>query len=146
MDIRYKLNTKGKKHTMHEVTEFIKKAKTFYLGTTDGEQPEVRPIGVFQEYDGKLYTAVGQHKNVYAQILKNPKVVICALGDGGKWIRLRATAMKATEEIVTKVFDDNPFLRSIYNEETGRQLGVVELTGATVEFCGMMGPERTETL
>ncbi len=131
---------------MHEVTEFIKKAGVFYLGTVDGDQPEVRPIGVFNEYDGKLYTAVGKHKKVYAQILSNPKVVICALGNEGKWIRLRATAKEAPEEIVAKVFDDNPFLRSIYNEETGRQLGVVELSGATVEFCGMMGPERTAAL
>jgi len=131
---------------MHEVTEFIKKAGVFYLGTVDEEQPEVRPIGVFNEYDGKLYTAVGKHKKVYTQICSNPKVVICALGKDGKWIRLRATAKEAPEEIVAKVFDDNPFLRSIYNEETGRRLGVVELSGATVEFCGMMGPERTVTI
>ena len=38
---------------MLEVTSFIKKAGTFYLGTTDDDQPEIRPIGVFQEYDGK---------------------------------------------------------------------------------------------
>jgi uncharacterized pyridoxamine 5'-phosphate oxidase family protein len=132
--------------TMHEMTEFIKKAGVFYLGTTDGDQPEIRPIGVFNEYDGKFYTAVGQHKNVYAQIRKNPKVVICALGEGGKWIRLRAVAKDAPAEIVEKVFADNPFLKGMYNEETGRKLGVLELTGATVEFCGMMGPERTETL
>jgi uncharacterized pyridoxamine 5'-phosphate oxidase family protein len=130
---------------MHEVTEFIKKAGTYYLGTTDGEQPEVRPIGVFQEYDGKLYTAVGQHKKVYAQMMNNPKVVICALADG-KWIRLRAAAQKASDEVVAKVFADNPFLSRIYNDNSGLKLGVFELTNAVVEFCGMMGPERTVTL
>jgi pyridoxamine 5'-phosphate oxidase len=131
---------------MYEVTEFIKKARTFFLGTTDGDQPEVRPIGVFQEYDGKIYTAVGQHKKVYAQTQKNPKVVIVALGEGGKWIRLRAVAKDAPQEIVDKVFADNPFLKSIYNDESGLKLGVLELTNATVEYCNMMGPERTETL
>ena len=130
---------------MHEVTEFIKKARTFFLGTADGEQPEVRPIGVFQEYDGKIYTAVGKHKNVYAQIVKNPKIVICAMAEG-KWIRLRAVALDASEEIVAKVFADNPFLTSIYNDESGLKLGVLELTNVVVEYCGMMGPERTETL
>ena len=36
---------------MKEITEFIKSAGCFYLGTVDGDQPEVRPIGVLQEYD-----------------------------------------------------------------------------------------------
>ena len=130
---------------MREVTEFIKKARTFYLGTVDGDQPEVRPIGVFQEYDGKLYTAVGQHKKVYAQILKNPKVVIVAL-DGPKWIRLRAVAVPASDEITARVFADNPFLSSIYNDQSGLKLGVVELTDGEVVFCSMMGPDRTEKL
>ena len=130
---------------MHEVTDFIKNAKVFYLGTIDKEQPEIRPIGVFQEYEGKLYTAVGKHKNVYAQISKNPKIVICAL-NGDKWIRLRATAKETSGEVVKKIFTDNQFLSGIYNEESGLALGVLELTDATVEFCGMMGPERSEAL
>lgn len=131
---------------MREVTEFIKNARTFFLGTTDGDQPEVRPIGVFHEYDGKIYTAVGKHKKVYEQIQKNPKVVICALAGDGKWIRLRAVAVDAPEEITQKVFADNPFLTRIYNNESGNKLGVLELTNAVVEFCGMIGPERTEAL
>lgn len=130
---------------MLEVTSFIKKVGTFYLGTTDDDQPEIRPIGVFQEYDGKIYTAVGKHKKVFAQIMKNPKVVICAMADN-KWIRLRAVAKEAPEEIVERLFADNPFLTSIYNDKSGLKLGVLELTEGTVEFCGMMGPERTETL
>ena len=109
---------------MREVTEFIKKAGTFYLGTTDGDQPEIRPIGVFQEYDGKLYTAVGKHKKVFAQIEKNPKVVICAMS-GTDWVRLRAVAKLAPDEIVARLFADNPFLTSLYNETSGLQLGVL---------------------
>ena len=130
---------------MKEITEFIKKAGTFYLGTVDGDQPEVRPIGVFQEYDGKLYTAVGKHKKVYAQIMANPKIVITAL-DGSNWVRIRAKAVQASDEITARVFADNPFLTSIYNDESGLKLGVLELTDGTVEFCSMMGPDRTEAL
>ena len=129
---------------MLEVTSFIKKAGTFYLGTTDDDQPEIRPIGVFQEYDGKIYTAVGKHKKVFAQIMKNPKVVICAMADN-KWIRLRAVAKEAPEEIV-EIIRRQSVPTSIYNDKSGLKLGVLELTEGTVEFCGMMGPERTETL
>lgn len=130
---------------MLEITQFIKSAGTFYLGTTDGDQPEVRPIGVFQEYDGKIYTAVGKHKKVFAQIEKNPKVVICAY-NGNRWIRLRAVAKLASDDIVARVFEDNPFLTNLYNDKNGLKLGVLELTNGEVEYCGMAGPERTETL
>lgn len=130
---------------MKEITKYIKEAGAFFLGTEDGDQPEVRPIGVLQEYDGKLYTAVGKHKKVYQQIQKNPKIVICAMKTP-TWVRVRATAVDAPEEIVEKVFADNPFLRTIYNDESGLKLGVLELTDGEVEFCGMMGPERTEKL
>lgn len=130
---------------MREITEFIKNARTFYLGTVDGDQPEVRPIGVFQEYDGKLYTAVGQHKKVYAQIMANPKISIVAY-DGKNWVRIRASAVLASEEITARVFADNPFLTSIYNDESGLKLGVLEITNGMIEYCGMMGPDRTETV
>jgi len=130
---------------MKEITEFLTSAGCFFLGTTDGDQPEIRPIGVLKEYDGKLYTAVGKHKNVYAQIKANPKVVLCAL-KGSDWVRVRAVAVDAPKEIVDRVFEDAPFLRTMYNEENGRELGVLELTDGEVEFCEMNGPVRTEKL
>ena len=130
---------------MKEVTELLKKAGAFYLGTVDGDQPEVRPIGVFQEYDGRVFTAVGQHKKVYAQIMKNPKIVICAMHDN-RWIRVRAKAVPAEQAIVDRVFADNPFLSTIYNEKSGLKLGVLELTDGEVEYCSIMGPDRTEKL
>ena len=130
---------------MKEITEYLKEARTFYLATENGDQPEIRPIGVLQEYDGVLYTAVGKHKNVYKQIQANPKICIVAMNKGS-WVRVRATAADAPQEIVDKVFADNPFLKTMYNEETGRELGVLALTDGEVEFCSMMGPDRTEKL
>ncbi len=130
---------------MHEITEFIKKVHVYYLGTTNGDQPEIRPIGVFEEIDGKFFTAVGAHKNVYKQMVANPKIVIVSY-DGKDWIRIRAVAKEADEEYVNKVFDLNPFLRRMYNEETGNRLGVFELTEGEVEFCAIGGPVRTEKL
>ncbi|MBQ6550154.1 MAG: pyridoxamine 5'-phosphate oxidase family protein [Lachnospiraceae bacterium] len=130
---------------MKEITEFIKEARTFYLATEDGDQPEVRPIGVLQEYDGVLYTAVGKHKKVYKQIQANPKICIVALNKGA-WVRVRAKAVDAPQEIVDRVFADNPFLSTIYNDQSGLKLGVLALTEGEVEFCSMMGPDRTEPL
>ena len=49
---------------MNEVLEFLKKYHTFYLATVEGDQPRVRPFGVAEEYNGKLYTQTGKKKNV----------------------------------------------------------------------------------
>ena len=40
---------------MKEVYEFLNEAGTFFLATTDGNQPRVRPFGVVNIYDNKLY-------------------------------------------------------------------------------------------
>ena len=58
-------------------------------------------------------------KNVYKQIVANPKICICAMKPQAGWVRVRATAVDAPQEIVDKVFADSPFLKTIYNEETG---------------------------
>ncbi len=72
---------------MKEVMEFLKGAGTFYIATVDGDQPRVRPFGVVCEFEGKLYIATTNKKEVFKQMLKNPKVEITAMYKG-KWIRL----------------------------------------------------------
>ena len=40
---------------MEEVYEFLKKCGTFYIATEEGNQPRVRPFGVVNIFEGKLY-------------------------------------------------------------------------------------------
>lgn len=40
---------------MNEVIEFLKKCKIFYIATVEGDQPRVRPFGVVEEFEGKMY-------------------------------------------------------------------------------------------
>ena len=56
---------------MNEVLEFLKKYHVFYLATVDGDQPHVRPFGVAEEYNGKLYTQTGKKKNRALTVRKN---------------------------------------------------------------------------
>ena len=130
---------------MKEVTEFLMSAGCFFLGTENGDQPEIRPVGLLREYDGKIYTAVGKHKNVYRQIQKNPRICIVALKERD-WVRIRATAVDAPQEITDRLFEEMPGLHDLYNEQNGHELGVLELTDGEVEFCNLFGPVRTEKL
>ena len=40
---------------MKRVYNFLKAAGTYYLATTEGDQPRVLPFGTVHIYEGKLY-------------------------------------------------------------------------------------------
>ncbi|MBD5094345.1 MAG: pyridoxamine 5'-phosphate oxidase family protein [Subdoligranulum sp.] len=72
---------------MQEVFDFLKQCGTYYLATTEGDQPRVRPFGTVDIFEGKLYIQTGKVKDVSKQIQQNPKVELCAFGKG-KWLRV----------------------------------------------------------
>jgi len=96
--------------------QFLKKAQTYYLGTVEGDQPRVRPFGTAEIFEGKLYIQTGKSKNVYKQLLANPKAEICAFAEG-EWIRI-ACELIPDERVEAKkdMLDKNPSLRGMYDE------------------------------
>ena len=101
---------------MKEVYEFLKKAGTFYIATVDGDKPRVRPFGVVNIFEDKLYVQTGKIKNVSKQIEINNNVEICTFLDG-KWIRVSGKLI-SDDRIAAKksMLDANPSLRSMYDE------------------------------
>ena len=78
---------------METVREFLKKCGVYYLATMEGDQPRVRPFGVAEIFEGKLYFLTGKRKTVSRQMLTNPKIEISALS-GDTWIRVEALAVE----------------------------------------------------
>ncbi len=101
---------------MKEVYEFLKEAGTFYIATIDGDKPRVRPFGVVNIFEDKLYIQTGKRKNVSKQIEINNNVEICTFLNG-KWIRLEGKLISDDRiEAKKSMLDANPSLRSMYNE------------------------------
>ena len=126
---------------MSKVLDFLNKSGTFYLATCDGDQPKVRPLGMAFELDGEVTFGVGTFKDVYKQLEKNPKCEIVALGEKGHWLRYTGTAVLITDEAkAAAVVEASPFLKQIYNEQTGNKLGLFYLKDATAVDIPMMGP------
>ena len=102
---------------MKEVQEFLKECGVYYLGTIENDQPRVRPFGTAEIFENHLYIQTGKKKDVFKQIEKNNKVEICAFKDG-KWIRISGKLV-LDDRIEAKKYmlDQNPELRSMYNEE-----------------------------
>ena len=101
---------------MEEIKEFLKKCGVYYLSTIDNGKPRVRPFGTIEIYDNHLYIQTGKNKDVSKQININPNVELCGFIDG-KWIRVSGKLI-IDDRIEAKKYmlDNNPSLRSMYNE------------------------------
>ena len=102
---------------MKEVYEFLKECKTFYIATEEGNQPRVRPFGVVNIYEDKLYIQTGKAKNVSKQMQINPNVEICCFKDG-KWLRLEGKVVRDDrKEAKVSMLDANPILKNMYSAD-----------------------------
>lgn len=104
---------------MERVCTFLKEAGTYFLATTDGSQPRVRPFGTAHIFENKLYIQTGKAKSVSRQIATNPNVEICAFKDG-KWVRISGELVEDDRvEARKSMLDAYPELRSMYDENDG---------------------------
>lgn len=129
---------------MQEVYEFLKKCKTYYLATVDGDQPRVRPFGTAHVFEGKLYIQTGKVKNVSKELAANPKVELCAF-DGEQWLRVSATAVEDDRmEARQAMLDHYPELQAMYKADDGNTQ-VFYLKDATATFSSFTAAPKTVT-
>ena len=104
---------------MERVYNFLKEAQTYYLATTEGDQPRVRPFGTVMIYEGRLYIQTGKVKPVSKQIEANGKVEICAFKNG-EWVRVAGVlAEDDRREVRQAMLDLYPELQSMYKADDG---------------------------
>ena len=127
---------------MQEVLDFLTKAGVWYLATDDNGQPRVRPFGAQNIFDGKLYIQTGLKKNVAQQMLKNPKIELCAFSEG-KWLRVAAEAvLDERVEAQEAMLNANPALKQMYAAGDGNT-AVFYLKNATATFSSFTEEPRT---
>ena len=118
---------------MERVEKFLKEAKTYYLATTEGDQPRVRPFGTAHIFEGKLYIQTGKVKDVYRQLLANPKTEICACVKD-EWLRVSGELVEDDRrEARQLMMDAYPSLQSIYSADDGNT-AVFYFKNATAVF------------
>ena len=129
---------------MQEVCDFLKKCKTYYLATVEGDQPRVRPFGTVNIFDGKLYIQTGLSKPTAKQLAANPKAEICAF-DGGTWLRLAATfVLDERIEAQESMLEAYPGLKGRYAPGDGNT-AVYYLKDATAKLESFGGEPKTIT-
>ena len=133
-----------KEKNMQEVQAFLKDCGAFFIATVDGDQPRVRPFGVSEIIDGRLYIMTGKVKDVFKQMAKNGKFEICALKkSGSEWMRISGTLINdETLSVKEEFLKRNPGLKSMYKADDGN-MAVLYITNGTARFSSFSAPERT---
>lgn len=105
---------------MSAVLDYLKDCGVFYLATMDGNQPRVRPFGAVCEFEGKLYFITAKSKNVYKQLLENPRVEISGMKGQDSWLRLTGEVkMDDRREARVAMLEAMPVLKNMYNPDDG---------------------------
>lgn len=128
---------------MDKILEFLKKAGVYYLATTDGDQPHVRPIGFAMDCNGKLAFCTANTKDMYKQLKANPKIEICAFDGEGNTLRLTGKAVfESTPETQQKALDTMPDLGQMYSVGDGI-FEIYYLDNCKASLSNMQGDEET---
>ena len=122
-------------------TGVSKEGEIIDIATEDGNKPKVRPFGVVNIFEGKLYIQTGKIKNVSKQMQTNPNVEICGYLDG-KWVRIEAKVVRDDRrEAKASMLDANPILRGMYSEDDDNT-EVLYLENAKATFCSFTEEPR----
>lgn len=115
---------------MKNVLDFLTQCGTFYLATSECDQPHVRPFGAVCEFEGKLYIVTNNKKDVYNQMIANSKVEMCGMNKG-KWIRVignvkedtrreaRVAMMEANKAALSSMYTVDDNLMTVFAFEDG---------------------------
>jgi uncharacterized pyridoxamine 5'-phosphate oxidase family protein len=103
---------------MQEAAAFLEKAGYFYLATVDGDGARVRPIKYTFIMDNKVLFVTSSKKEVYAQLLKNPKVELSRTAeDKSAYFRYKGKAVLCTDaDIKAKLLEAHPNFNKSFGE------------------------------
>lgn len=131
---------------MNKAAQFLADSKTFYLATTEDDQPRVRPFGAVMEWEGKVYICTNNKKEVYAQIQKNPKVEISAMDQSFNWIRIAGKLVTDNRrEAREAMLKAQPGLENMYKLDDGI-FEVLYFTDATATISNIKGGKEVVEL
>ncbi|TCL54661.1 putative pyridoxamine 5'-phosphate oxidase family protein [Hydrogenispora ethanolica] len=128
---------------MKEVLQFLTDNPIFYLATVDGGVPKVRPFGFAMEWEGKLYLATNNQKDVYKQLRANPRLEISTTSKTGEWLRLKGKAVfKTSRESKEAALNAMPTLKKMYSADDSI-FETFYIEDAEATFMDMKGASRT---
>ncbi len=128
---------------IEQVQSFLKECGYYQIATCEGDQPRVRPFGVAEIIDAKLYIMTGKSKKVFKQMKSNPKFEICAVSKtGAEWIRIEGKLV-IDEDTKTKekILELNPGLKSMYSA-TDNNMAILYIKDGKATISSFGGQDK----
>ncbi len=127
---------------LQEIKDYLNECRVFYVATVDGDKARVRPFGVSEIYNGRLYLMTGKVKDVFKQLESNPNFELSATkANGAEWIRVSGRLVN-DDDVVMKQFilDQNPELKQLYQADD--KMAALFITDGEARFFSFNAPER----
>ena len=130
---------------VERVCAFLDEAQVYYLATTEGDQPRVRPFGTALVYEDKLYIQTGKVKPVSKQLAANPKAELCAFHNG-QWLRVSGKLLNDDRrEAKVAMLEKYPSLKRMYDPDDGNTQ-VLFFEEGVATFSSFTAPPETVEL
>ncbi|MFT3951102.1 MAG: pyridoxamine 5'-phosphate oxidase family protein [Oscillospiraceae bacterium] len=119
--------------TKAEIFRLMNENPVFHLATMDGDQPRVRGMLLYRADENGIIFHTGAMKDLYAQILENPKAELCFFG-GGVQVRASGVLEQSDDPALREEIFTHPsrqFLRAWKDAGIDGMLQVFILKNAT---------------
>ena len=129
------------KENIQTVLAYLKGCGAYFIATTEGTHPRVRPFGAAEIIDDRLYIMTGKVKDFFKQVSANSEFEICAMkASGAEWMRLSGTLVNDDSLSVKETFlEREPELKSMYKADDDN-MAVLYIKDATARFYSFTEP------
>lgn len=109
---------------------FIRECTYFFLATSVGGKPRLRPMGFVYADDKALYLATDNRKGVYSELMKSPGVELASYNlNTRKWIRISGMAVRDSSGAVREEMKNlYPMIRQEYIGKDEMYLVIFKVT------------------
>lgn len=123
-----------------QILDFITKNPIAYMATVDGDTPHVRAMGTYRADENGIIFSMQSYKDVYKQLLKNPKTELCYFADGIQ-IRVSGKMEQLTDiELKKEIVEKRPFYKPGVDKEGWDYVGVFILRHGKATVMDMRQP------
>ena len=71
---------------MDEILDYLNNVPAWYLATSVDDQPHVRPFSFAAQENGSIWFVTATYKDVYRELVANPKIEGCSWWVGHGWL------------------------------------------------------------
>ncbi|NQG98205.1 pyridoxamine 5'-phosphate oxidase family protein [Streptococcus suis] len=108
-----------------DVMDILEGMKLGIFATVDAAgNPHGRPIHITAANEEGVFFMTGSETHFYQQLMGDERVALTALSEEDyliQVIRIEGKARPASQELLDKVFADNPYVQHVYKDEESRK-------------------------